>query len=85
MTYNEKESKKEYIYIYTIYVQQCDSVIHTYTYTYIYVPLINFFLAVLGLRCCSRAFSSCGEGELLFVVVCGLLLAVASLVAQHGL
>ena len=47
--------------------------------------LINLFLAALGLHCCARAFSSCGEGGLLFVVVCGLLIAVASLVAEHGL
>ena len=33
-------------------------------------------LAVLGLHCCVRAF---------LVVVCGLLIAVASLAAQHGL
>ena len=26
-------------------------------------------MAVLGLRCCAQAFSSCGEWELLFVVV----------------
>ena len=44
-----------------------------------------FFLAVLGLRCCTRAFSSCGERGLLFVAVLGLLIAVASLVAEHGL
>ena len=40
------------------------------------------FLAVLGLRCCVRAFSSCGEWGLLFVAVRGLLIAVASLVAE---
>ena len=46
----------------------------------------NFFLlAVLGLRCCVLAFSSCGERGLLFVAVRGLLTAVASLVAEHGL
>ena len=45
----------------------------------------NLFLAVLGLRCCARAFSSCGEQGLLFVAVRGLLIAVASLVAEHGL
>ena len=45
----------------------------------------SFFLAVLGLCCCVRAFSSCGEQGLLFVVVCGLLIAAASLVAEHGL
>ena len=33
----------------------------------------------LGLRCCAQAFSSCGEWGLLFVVVHGLLIAVASL------
>ena len=51
-------------------------------------PFLNFiylFLAVLGLRCCTRAFSSCGEQRLLFVAVRGLLIAVASLVVEHGL
>ena len=47
--------------------------------------LIYLFLAALGLRCCTRAFSSCGERGLLFVAVRGLLIAVASLVAEHGL
>ena len=44
-----------------------------------------FILAALGLRCCTQAFSSCGERGLLFVAVHGLLVAVASLVAEHGL
>ena len=43
------------------------------------------FLAVLGLCCCVRAFSSCREQGLLFIVVHGLLIAVASLVAELGL
>ena len=42
-------------------------------------------MAELGLRCCVRAFSSCNEQGLLFIVVHGLLIAVASLVAEHGL
>ena len=46
---------------------------------------IYLFLAALGLCCCARAFSSCGERGLLFVAVCGLLIAVASLVAEHWL
>ena len=46
---------------------------------------IFYFLAVLGLRCCARAFSSCGERGLLFAAVHGFLIAVASLVAEHGL
>ena len=46
---------------------------------------IYLFLAALGLSCCTRAFSSCGEQGLLFIVVRGLLIAVASLVSEHGL
>ena len=42
-------------------------------------------MAVLGLHCCTRAFSSCGERELLFIAVRGLLIVVASLVVEHGL
>ena len=36
-----------------------------------------------GLRCCARAFSSCGEWGLLFAAACGPLLVLASLV-EHG-
>ena len=43
---------------------------------------IYLFLAALGLCCCAQAFSSCGEQELLFIAVCRLLIAVASLVAE---
>ena len=46
---------------------------------------IYLFLAALGLRCYTRAFSSCSERGLLFVAVHGLLIVVASLVAEHGL
>ena len=41
-------------------------------------------MAALGLRCWARAFSRCGGRGPLFVVVHGLLIAVASLVAEHG-
>ena len=54
-------------------------------YIYIYINLFVLFLAVLGLCCCTQAFSSCGERGLLFVVARGLLIAVASLVAEHSL
>ena len=47
--------------------------------------LFFFFLAALGLHCSAWAFSSCGKRGLLFVAVRGLLIAVASLVAEHGL
>ena len=44
-----------------------------------------FFLAALGLRCYTQAFSSCGGRGLLFVAVCGLLIVVSSLAAEHWL
>ena len=50
-----------------------------------FINLINLFLAALGLRCCVRAFSSCGEQGLLFVAVRGLLIAVASRCAARAL
>ena len=50
-----------------------------------FLKFIYLFLAVLGLRCRARASSSCGEQGLLFIAVRGLLVAVASLVAEHGL
>ena len=56
-----------------------------FLYIYKCIYLIYLFLAALGLRCCTRAFSSCGERGLLFIVVSRLLIAVASLVAEHRL
>ena len=66
----------------------------SYSSTILKVPpvprfLINLFtylfLAVLGLCCCTQALSSFSKWGLLFVAVHGLLIAVASLVANHGL
>ena len=42
-------------------------------------------MAVLDLRFCARAFSSCGRRGPLFVVVHGPLTIAASLVAEHRL
>ena len=50
-----------------------------------FFSFLFLFLAALGLHCCVQAFSSCGKRGLLFVAVHGLLIAVASLVAEHGL
>ena len=47
--------------------------IHSFIHLFIYL-----FMVVLGLCCCRRGLS------LLFVTVCGLLIAVASLVVDHG-
>ena len=46
---------------------------------------IYLFLAVLGLRFCARAFSSCGKRGPLFIAVRGPLTIAASLVAEHRL
>ena len=43
---------------------------------------------MLGLCCCfgyAGLFSNWGEQSLLLVVLCGLLIAVASLIVEHGL
>ena len=54
-------------------------------FIYLFIYFIYLFLAVLSLRCCMQAFSSCGEWGPLFVAVCGLHITVASLVVEHGL
>ena len=59
-------------------------------YLFFFFFLINYlfiylFLAVLGLRFCARAFSSCGERGPLFIAVRGPLAVAASPVAEHGL
>ena len=46
---------------------------------------IYLFLAVLGLRFCATAFSSCGKRGPLFIAVRGPLTIVASLIAEHRL
>ena len=54
-------------------------------YLVFFNKFIYLFLAALGLCCCVQAFSSCNEQGLLFIAVHGLLIAVASLVAEPGL
>ena len=50
-----------------------------YSFNFFFLNSCIYLLAVLGLRCCTRAFPSCGKRGLLFVAVCGLLITVASL------
>ena len=61
--------------------------VYIYTHTLkLSVFKINLLLLVaLGLCCCKWAFSSCSERGLLFVVVHEVLIAVASLIAEHRL
>ena len=58
--------------------------INLFIYLFIYL-FMYLFWAELTLHCCTWAFSSCGKQGLLFVAVHGLLIAVTSLVAEHGL
>ena len=61
-------------------------IIEIFIILFIYLFLINLFIfGCVGLRCCARVFSSCSEQGLLFIVVQGLLVAVAFLVMEHGL
>ena len=55
-----------------------------YVYFLIYL-FIYLFMAVLGLRFCARAFSSCGERGPLFIAVRRSLTVPASLIAEHRL
>ena len=52
--------------------------IYLFIHLFIYLWLRWVFVA-------ARAFSSFREQGLLFIAMCGLLIAVASLVAEHGL
>ena len=52
---------------------------------FFFLIFIYLFMAVLGLRFCARAFSSCGKRGPLFIAVCGPLTIAASLVAEHRL
>ena len=69
-------------------IAHCGFFLYIYIFIFMYYCFFLFiclFLAALGLRCCTQAFFSCGERGLLFVAVRGLLIAEASLVAEHGL
>ena len=50
----------------------------TVFFSHFFLNLLIYFLAALGLRCCTRTFSCCGEWGLLFLVVHGLFIVVAS-------
>ena len=56
-----------------------------FTSLFFFKLFIYLFMAVLGLRFCARAFSSCGKRGPLFIAVCGPLTIAASPVAEHGL
>ena len=77
-----------WIFISSMYVKTWWCFYLHWLYLFIYLNLFIYFilfLAVLGLRPCARALSSCGERGPLFIVLRGPLTIAASLVAEHGL
>ena len=62
-----------------------DSVFSLLTSFFFFNLFIYLLLAVLGLRFCARAFSSCGKRGPLFIAARGPLTIAASLVVEHRL
>ena len=52
---------------------------------FVFYKAVFFFLAMLGLRCCTGFSLIAASGGYSLVAVCGLLVVVASLVAEHRL
>ena len=59
--------------------------LHPYSFFFFFNLFIYLFLAVLGLRFCARALSSCGKRGPLFITVRRPLTITASLVVEHRL
>ena len=58
---------------------------HFFFFLRSFLLFIYLFMAVLGLRFCARAFSSCGKWGPLLIAVRGPLTITASLAAEHRL
>ena len=76
----------------TLYGNLLDIIFHCgiqitskYGFCFVFFNYIYLFMAVLGLRFCARAFSSCGKWGPLFIAMRGPLTITASLVAGHRL
>ena len=75
-----------YIYISCLFMFKYININIFFIYLFLkFIYFIYLFLAALGLRCCAWAFFSCGKRGLLLVAVRRLLIAVASLIVEHGL
>ena len=85
-----KENKNTNLKRYTHLYVHCSIIYNSQDMetTYVLFLFINlfiyFWLPWIFVAACAL-FSSCGERGLLFIAVRGLLIAVASLVAEHGL
>ena len=76
-----------YLFIYLFFksISTTSTSIFIVLFIFIIYLFIYLFLAVLGLRFCARALSSCGKRGPLLIAVRGPLTIVASLVAEHRL
>ena len=91
---NIQDNSKERFHLFIYFKSLCPWSILNYYWslplsdrkiTFFPLRFIYLFLADLDLHCWAQTFSSCDKWGLLFVVVPGLLIAVASLVAEHRL
>ena len=79
-------AKQMYLYFTIVLLQDLPSVLSMLGLFLIIIIIIIFiFMAVLGLRFCATAFSSCGKRGPLFIAVRGPLTVATSLVAEHRL
>ena len=72
------QAKRKNLFLLLIGITVMDVVVF-----FFFLRVIYLFLTALGLRCCESAFSSHVKWGLLSVAVSGLLIAVASLIAEH--
>ena len=71
-----------YYLIFFFFLKKETGIVGLLNFIYLFIYL---FMAVLGLRFCARAFSSCGKRGPLSIAVRGPLTIAASLVAEHRL
>ena len=92
-----QQSDQSYIYVYLVFfrflshIVDCRILGRVSCAIYNRSLLIIYFIILLIYSCCVGSlllpgiFSSCGKWGLFLTVVCGLLMAVASLVVEHRL
>ena len=74
------------IYLLAIWLSSCEETVQKCSHFFFFLTFgFYLFMAVLGLRFCARAFSSCGKRGPLFIAVRGPFTIAASLVVEHRL
>ena len=74
-----------YCFLTLFLISSQPSVLYLFCFLKILIIFIFIYLALVGLHCCSQAFSGCGKQGILFITVRGLLIAVSSLVTERGM